>query len=327
VRTACALVGWTLLAGLLVATGGILCARFWTLGELLANLRFPLGLAAAGAGMLLALGRRRRAATGAALLALVLAWPAARLWLPARAADEPVGLESELRVATVNLLYGCVRPEALEAFADEFQPDVLGLLELLEENRSGTDWPAVLERWRERWPYQVVRTEGDSFGMALLSRLPLEDVRRLEPPGSANIYSDRPALLRATASVEGAPVDLFLVHAERPGRAWRRLARAALFEGIAEELRAAPAVVFGDLNCTEGSPLFRDLVEGAGLWDTRAGFGPCLSWRHERVPGRWVTLDHVLVRGLSVRGRGTGPRLGSDHLPAVAVLGVALPGR
>ena len=318
------MLGWALLGGLCAATGGILCARLSHVGELLANLRFPLGLASVGGAMLLALGRRRRAAPCAALLALALAWPAARLWLPARGAPEPAALESELRVATVNLLYGRVLPEALEAFADEFQPDVLGLLELLEENRSGTDWPAVLEGWRERWPYQVVVTEGDSFGLALLSRHPLEDARRVDPPGSANIYSSRPAFLRARVLVEGAPVDLFLVHTERPGRAWRRRARAALFDGIAAEVGGEPLVVLGDLNCTEGSPLFRDLLDQAGLWDTREGFGACLSWRHDRVPGRWLTLDHVLVRGLVVHERGTGPDLGSDHLPAVAVLGVAL---
>lgn len=298
------------------------CGRFSATAEVVANLRWPLGLS----GFLgaLAWGIARRGVPAAASLALgvVLVWPTARLWWPAPEAARPDrrGAEVELRVATVNLLFGRVAPREVESFADEFRPDVLGLLELLPENRSGTDWFATLEGWRERYPHQVVLPHGLSFGMALLSRHPLEDVRWLDPPGGENIYAGRPALLRAVARVGGRSVRLVLTHPERPGRPWRVRARASVFDAIVHEVQDGPTVVFGDLNCTEGSPLFRDLLRRADLVDSRAGFGPCASWTHERVPGRWVALDHVLVRGLGVAERGVGPDVGSDHLPATAVL-------
>lgn len=316
--------GALLLLGCVAATAGAGCARFWSTGELLSNLRFPLGLAAAGGAILSALGGRPFLASLGLLLAALLGWHTLLLWVPAehlRAAD---GLQEELRVAHQNLLFGQVRPERIEAFADAFQPDVLGLVELLEENRSGIDWTAVLEGWRDRWPYQVHLPHDTSFGMALLSRYPLSNVDTELPPEARDPYSGRPCLVRADARVGDRDVRLVLVHPQRPGRLWRVHARAAVFDEVARELELGdgPAVVFGDFNCTEGSPLFRDLRQRCRLDDSRAGFGPCFSWQDERSLGRWVTLDHVLTRGLSVHRRGTGPDVGSDHLPAFAVLGV-----
>lgn len=320
-------IGALALVGALGVAALVACGRFSAAAEVVANLRWPLGLSGFVGALAFVVARRGVPAVASFALGVVLVWPAARLWWPSPAGVLAAeGTTSvELRVATTNLLFGRVAPSELEAFVEEFQPDVIGLLELLPENRSGTDWFEVLEGWRERFPHQVVLPGGLSFGMALLSRYPLEEVRWLDPPGGENIYAFRPALLRVVARIDGRAVRLILTHPERPGRPWRVRARAKVFDAIVEEVLDGPTVVFGDLNCTEGSPLFQDLLGRSGLTDSRAGFGPCASWTHERVPGRWVTLDHVLVRGLGVVSRGVGRDVGSDHLPATAIL--TLPAR
>ena len=99
------------------------------------------------------------------------------------------------------------------------------------------------------------------------------------------------------------------------------------FGSIARTEFEGPLVVMGDLNMTGTSPLFRELLERGGLTDTRRGFGACLSWTLGDLPGRWLCLDHVLVRGgVGVALRGTGADIGSDHLPATAVLRLSEPG-
>lgn len=291
-------------------------ARVSATAELVANLRWPLGLSGVIAAAAYVVGRRPVLASLGLGMGLLLIWPNASL----RWGSSPKTEGAVVRVASVNLLFGRVEPHRVEAFLDEFDPDVVGLLEVLQENRTGTDWFQVLERWLDRYPHQVVLPHGYSFGMALLSRHPLEAVRALEPEGGENIYARRPALLEAVARIGGEPIRILLAHPERPGSAWRTRARARIFEEVVRRAGEEPVLVLGDLNCTEGSPLFQDLLDGARLVDSRSGFGPCPTWAHHLVPGRWVTLDHVLVRDMGVLERGVGPDLGSDHLPATAVL-------
>ncbi|MCU0878609.1 MAG: endonuclease/exonuclease/phosphatase family protein, partial [Pirellulaceae bacterium] len=83
---------------------------------------------------------------------------------------------------------------------------------------------------------------------------------------------------------------------------------------------AEPLVLAGDLNLTEHSPYFRDLLRASGLADTRQGIGIQASWS-PRVPLLSLPLDHVLVsRELAVVSRRLGPPLGSDHRPVVVQL-------
>ncbi|MEZ6020830.1 MAG: endonuclease/exonuclease/phosphatase family protein [Planctomycetota bacterium] len=79
-------------------------------------------------------------------------------------------------------------------------------------------------------------------------------------------------------------------------------------------------VVLGDLNTTEGSPYYRDLLRRAGLHDSRQGFGYRPSWRPVGFPLPLLPLDHILVRGPVVLTRGNGPEVRSDHRPIHATL-------
>jgi endonuclease/exonuclease/phosphatase family metal-dependent hydrolase len=217
-------------------------------------------------------------------------------------------------------------PELLEHFVEEFRPDVLGLVEVLTPNRGGTDWSARLESWRDRWPHQEVMPYGDLFEMVLLSRYPILDARRAEVSDAMGGFLFYPPIMEATLSMEGRPVRVVLVHTHRPGSKRHYRAREVLFESIALTDFEGPRVVLGDFNATGTSPLFRDLLERGELEDTRPGFGACLSWSLGGLPGKVLCLDHVLVGGgLGVALRGTGTDIGSDHLPATAVLRLSSP--
>jgi endonuclease/exonuclease/phosphatase (EEP) superfamily protein YafD len=89
----------------------------------------------------------------------------------------------------------------------------------------------------------------------------------------------------------------------------------------------ADVVVLGDLNITESTPRFGELLEAGHLADTRAGRGPMGTWRVIVPRVYWdlrplrLPIDHVLIGpGLAVLDRRLGPDTGSDHLPVVADL-------
>jgi len=311
---------------LVIGTALVFLAGRTAVGETLTNLRLPLGLGGLLAALCLAAGEWRGKTaliTVATALTLVHLWPTAALSLarPLSAAPGP-----EFRVATANLRFGMADPELLERFVEEFRPDVLGLVEVLTPNRGDTDWDARLESWRERWPHQEVMPYGRLFQMVLLSRHPIADVRRGQVSDALEGYLADPPIMEATLDVKGRPVRVVLVHTHRPGSARRYRAREVSFESIARTDFDGPRLVMGDFNATGTSPLFRELLESGGLADTRPGFGACLSWSPLGLPGRLLCLDHVLVGGgLDVALRGTGPDIGSDHLPATAVLRLSGP--
>ena len=155
------------------------------------------------------------------------------------------------------------------------------------------------------------------YGIALLSRAPLEEPR--------NLLLDRPrggeqrGLLGATITVDGRRVRAFCTHLQHRSRT-ERLAQATQ---IAESLATAggPVVVMGDLNARPGDPEIAPLttvlddawvVAGDG-----AGFTFDAATPHARID-YVLTSDDVVARHAAVIDTDA-----SDHLPVLADLELA----
>jgi endonuclease/exonuclease/phosphatase family metal-dependent hydrolase len=236
---------------------------------------------------------------------------------------------AELRVVTANLQYGQADPERLWQCLDAYDADLVMLAEVCEPNRAGTSWTALAAQWRERYPYQHAGP-GSAFHILLLSRFPLEATQdhALEPPVARPgvPWTQRRALVETDVRLPERTVKVFAAHFPIPYGEWSLAARAQLVDRIGRERDGSPVIVLGDLNATSTSALFADLCAKAGVRDSRRGFGPCFSWA-QVVPWRVIAIDHVLVSDeIAVLHRGVGPELGSDHLPALAALSVAMPG-
>lgn len=318
--------------GVLVA-GTVLAwtARVFWIGELVANLRWQLALGGFAAAALLALGRRLRLAAPTALLALLHAWPALALSLqrPDRTATGPA-----FTVAAANLWYANTDAPRVRAWLEDERVDVVACFEV------GEFWMEALAAQRDAFPHQVIVPPPDRspeavavrkaleredreivsqydprFGLALLSRFPLERVLVHEAPEVPDAY------IEADVVVGAERVRLVALHPERPGLAFRIARRNATLEHVARATEwTERALVVGDLNATLYSPAFHDLVASAQLVDSRAGFGRQPTWNPPYgLPGEWLDLDHVLVRsGIAVLERRVGPDIGSDHRPVVA---------
>jgi endonuclease/exonuclease/phosphatase (EEP) superfamily protein YafD len=251
--------------------------------------------------------RRSRLAAACLLIAAVgNAVPLLPYWLPATG-DAPAG--DRLAIVSLNLEVGNPRHDLGLAFLKECDADVVVLVEVDEA------WAEAVASLTDRYPHRVVRPRSDSFGIAVLSRLPLEAVR-VEP------LADGPPVVIAVLPRGERGCLLVAAHPPAPlSASWSALRDAQLAAiGDLAAVEPRPVIVAGDLNVTPWSHGFRQVTGPRGLRDSARGRGVQGSWNaHLWVPR--IPIDHVLVsEGVAVVSRRLGPAIGSDHLPVVAAL-------
>lgn len=163
-------------AALVALTGLAASAGAWWLGEVACSFRWQLGWACAGfslaATCVRALTRRVRIGTASAgaLLALYHLGPQLVLWLPS--AREPRS-GRELTLATANVFIASTDTSGFVEWVRAQQPAVLGVTEV------NSTWRAVCEQLADLYPVRLYYPQdsgivtADTYGTALLSRLPL----------------------------------------------------------------------------------------------------------------------------------------------------------
>jgi endonuclease/exonuclease/phosphatase family metal-dependent hydrolase len=158
---------------------------------------------------------------------------------------------SSLRVVTWNIRAGL--SSSIEQLGDELavlEPDVVALQEVdVDADRSGdVNQPAALaERLEMDWTFAAARAEGrGSFGVALLSRLPIVEAARIELP-SDNAFEPRVAV-DAHVCAGDLRVRLASVHADI--YPWSARQNADFLAATLQESAGEGVVVGGDLNET-----------------------------------------------------------------------------
>jgi endonuclease/exonuclease/phosphatase (EEP) superfamily protein YafD len=256
-------------------------------------------------------GWRRSAWVAAALLAAFsalllpyLPWPQATL--------KPA---AELRLLQFN---AAQQPEPVLGWLQQ-NAQRLDAIVLLE---AGPDFAPGLEKLRVQFPHQLTRLQAGPFGIAVLSRWPLQLAQVLEPAGP-----DFPALA-ATLAVPGwpAPVRLYAVHPPPPLGAALADARNRFIAALAQTVtqNPTPALVVGDMNLTPWSPVFRQFQTLTDLHDCQLGQGWQATWPSvtaDVLPLFGLPIDACLhATALRVQSRHVLDAMGSDHLPVLTVL-------
>jgi endonuclease/exonuclease/phosphatase (EEP) superfamily protein YafD len=184
----------------------------------------------------------------------------------------------------------------------------------------------VIEEIDERWwtalsnslayPFHVNEPREDNFGIALLSKHPLEDAS-ITYLGTAEVPS-----VMARFQVHGRSLTVFGTHPLPPGSAEGTRLRNEQLNAVGElaQKTAGTKIFLGDLNTTQWNHAFEKLIEKTGFVDASRGFGYQGTWPSFLWPMR-IHLDHCLISpDLSVVGFKTTDAIGSDHLPIVVDL-------
>ena len=177
---------------------------------------------------------------------------------------------------------------------------------------------------REIYPYHVTCTSEQPCTLALLSRV------ALEASGSARIASGEPSFVWARINPGGqGSTTIIGTQLNRPsGNPWLHEVQMRELAQFVRRLDG-PLVLAGNLNTSPWSQSFRALRLATGL-NPAATLMP--SWPAWPIAVPQFALDHIFVSAeLAVSAAGTGPAVGSDHLPVWAQLErqpiAAYPGR
>jgi endonuclease/exonuclease/phosphatase (EEP) superfamily protein YafD len=259
-----------------------------------------------GTLLLAALGRRRIALALAALLVLD-----GFCLLPFyRAVPSSAEGGTPLRVMTLNVWAQNTEHARVIDCVRHASPDIF-VLEEVDQS-----WTSSLEEFKADWPHFRLMPNGGHFGIAIFSRLPIDDLR-------IESFSDQIAFALARFKVDATPVTLVGVHLLRPmsdeGAMYQARELAELTDLLNRE--KSLKVVLGDFNTSSWSYLFAEFAQRANLQDTRRGQGVQPSWPAFVPPPLRIPIDHCLTSpDIRIRRREIGSQVGSDHLPVIVDL-------
>lgn len=299
-----------LTVGAWLATLWSFLAGGWLLGELATHFRPHYSvILALGAGVLAAQRRWRGFSLALAALVANLAFVLPLYWPRGDGASLPGGREMRFLLANV-LTSNSDYQRVLDVVRAE-DPDIVVLLETNEA------WLQAMEPLARTHPHFAGEARWDNFGIAVFSRLPMENLRVVEY-GAAEVPS-----VRGVLQVSGNPVTFIATHPVPPTGEemfrWRNGQLRALAEATAG---VEHCILIGDLNVTPWSPNFRELERVSGLHNARRGFGILPTWPVGLGPLR-IPLDHCLVsESIRVIQLRMGEETGGDHLPLLVDLQV-----
>jgi endonuclease/exonuclease/phosphatase (EEP) superfamily protein YafD len=281
--------------------------KWWWHFELASHFRVQwLVLLIAALSMLLGAQRYKSAALLAALAALNLR-TIVPFYFGAQPSRTTTHNAGHLRIISLNVHAENRQHEPIVTLIRETSPDFVTLFEV------NPSWDPVMRVLRHQLPYTQIVLRRGHFGLALLSRYPIQR-SELKEFGTISVYA-----IVAHLTVDMQPLTIIGAHVLAPlNRRYWQLRNTHLAD-LARTARAQsePVLLIGDLNVTPWSPYFKDLLREAGLRDGRKGFGVQPTWPVQWPPLR-IPIDHCLASPSIVIHRWTrGPRVGSDHFPII----------
>jgi endonuclease/exonuclease/phosphatase (EEP) superfamily protein YafD len=265
--------------------------------------------------------------TAAGVMAIVAIAQAGQIvrYTPLWGVEVETAHRRSLRLAVMNLDKNNQEGEAVTARIAELSPDLLLLIEY------GPSWAEGLNEARATFAHHVEHVEDDGLGIALWSRLELDDpqVRAIVTEKRKSIHTDvRLGGGRRVRFVGLHPTPPSYIPPDREERYDSWLRDAELIR-VAEEIGAARAergggptwVVAGDMNDVAWSHTTRLFKRLSGLVDPRVGRGMYNTF-HARMPWLRFPVDHVFVSDeLGVASMRRVRIAGSDHFGVLADLG------
>ncbi|MGD9637962.1 MAG: endonuclease/exonuclease/phosphatase family protein [Alphaproteobacteria bacterium] len=177
----------------------------------------------------------------------------------------------------------------------------------------------LLDRLKEKYPYQFMVLENGNFGFALLSRYELVNTSSNNIPQHWNKY------LAATIKFHNKDIRWFGLHTIPPATKNYWLNNTKELEYIADVVKKDDnqyKLLVGDFNITPYNYRFRKLLKNSKLKSAMTGFGIKNSWSIRGIPFPKVfglAIDHILTSSkIKTTNYDVGDFLFSDHRPIFA---------
>ena len=199
-----------------------------------------------------------------------------------------------------------VRNPSVEEFTHQVEKLSPHIVVLLEVDSS---WKTALTSLRKKFPYQRVKFRRDSFGIAVLSSIELEDSQII------HFLDNGPPSITANLRINGKQLHLLATHPLPPISPGYFARREAQMNAISAYLRNhTKVIVAGDLNTPMWSKSFKRFQKDTKLRSTRNGYGILSTWP-AIMPLMRIPIDHILVsEDIGFQNTGTTRIPGSDHL-------------
>jgi len=207
----------------------------------------------------------------------------------------------ELKVASWNVLTSNTNYETAIDSIQQLNPDVLLLMEVNEE------WTEQLSSIEQLYPYAITHPRPDNFGIALYSKLPLEDATVFLTDNLPSVH----------VQIKHQEIELHFIgtHPLPPIGEQGTEARNAHLQAIAHYITKlqGEVILAGDLNTTPFSHSFAKFSKQTSLSDSSIGFGLHPTWlKHNLLFA--LPIDHILLSpGLKATKRKVYGNYGSDH--------------
>jgi len=223
----------------------------------------------------------------------------------AKNSSQPI-TENSLTLMVSNVLMKNEDKERFHLLVNKINPDILLI------NEPNQEWANSIRKLEVDFPYSVKCPMENTYGMILLSKLPLTK-------SSVNflVQKDIPSIFTKITLASGIIIDFYGVHPEppRPGSDTYERDTELLIIGKKIQKSNNPTIVAGDLNdvgWSDTSQLFRkysglvDPREGRGLYSTFSVHLPLLRYPLDHI---FYTKEFGLISLQKLED------IGSDHFP------------
>ncbi|MBJ2173464.1 endonuclease/exonuclease/phosphatase family protein [Aureibaculum sp. A20] len=207
-------------------------------------------------------------------------------------------------IVSINLLSSNNDSEKVINFIKDKNPDILILLEY------NSKWEAFLSDITEQYTFKKRVLRNDNFGIGYFSKIASET-------SVLSFDSSKVPSIVARLKIDNNPIDIIATHPFPPMGKRNFDIRNAHFKNLEKKTKelSENLIIIGDLNTSSYSKHFKDLLLNTNLRDSRNGLGILPTWPTMFTTLN-TTLDHALIsKAIGVIDRGTGPNIGSDHLP------------
>ncbi|MET0404905.1 MAG: endonuclease/exonuclease/phosphatase family protein [Cystobacter sp.] len=237
------------------------------------------------------------------------------------------GAETNLRVMTFNIQSGLRGIDKVAAVIRDASPDIVALQEVDVRSlrAGGLDQAAVLAE-RTGLPYfahfRTTSLFGGDYGVALLSRFPLESVQQHPLPVLTG--TEPRTVAHALLKVKGQEVSIYVTHlTQRPFKNEIRVRQSMAIMALMNQ-DPRPKLLMGDLNDTPESSVLRLFKRELMDVFAQRGEGPAITYPLPVIPS--LRLDYVLASDRFMPRSSKVLRVkASDHFPVLAELTLLAP--